>query len=146
MSPSLNEPLGMVGSCINCTHSANLLATFSLVMISTALVLYFEPVPASVTPDGPHPFVGGGSSIGVALRNSNEGLVWLEARHVHSGAIRQLSKTSDSIRSWPFLLILPTDLLLRAAVKPKPTDTATPDRIERTQYRSKIASIVDAKP
>jgi len=38
----LNETVGIVGSCINCTSPASLLATFSLVLIGVGLALRAE--------------------------------------------------------------------------------------------------------
>jgi hypothetical protein len=39
---SLNETYTIVGSCINCTASANMLATLALILIAVGLASRFE--------------------------------------------------------------------------------------------------------
>jgi hypothetical protein len=41
-SASLSEPYTIVGSCIDCTTPANLLATFALLLIGATLAVGFE--------------------------------------------------------------------------------------------------------
>jgi hypothetical protein len=50
LSASLNENYAIVGSCINCTTPANLLATFALILIGVGLVAQFERRRASLGP------------------------------------------------------------------------------------------------
>jgi hypothetical protein len=45
---SLSEKYAIVGSCINCTTPANLLATLALVLIGLGLAVQFERRKASL--------------------------------------------------------------------------------------------------
>jgi hypothetical protein len=42
LSASWNDTAAIVGSCINCTTSANLLATLALILIGGGLAVRFE--------------------------------------------------------------------------------------------------------
>jgi hypothetical protein len=40
--PAMSSSLSIIGSCINCTSSANLAATFALIVLGFGLATYYE--------------------------------------------------------------------------------------------------------
>jgi len=53
LTSALSDSIGIVGSCINCTEPANLIATFALILIGMGLAIHFDrrkPVSVKIRP------------------------------------------------------------------------------------------------